>query len=130
MPWLIYNSNPFNKHVGDCVIRAISLALDQDWDTTYLEIMSQGFGMKDMPSSNAVWGQYLKNKGYKRHIIPDECPNCYTVSDFAKDHLVGTYILGTGTHVVTVKDGSYYDTWDSGNEIPVYYFVKESNNGI
>ena len=28
-------------------------------------------------------------------------------------------------HVVTVQDGKYYDTWDSGNEIPVYYWEKE-----
>lgn len=126
MPWQTCNLNPFGKHVGDCVVRALSLALDQDWDTTYLELMSQGFSMKDMPSSNAVWGQYLKNKGYKRHIIPDECPDCYTVAEFCTDNPQGVYILGTGTHVVTVKDGSYYDTWDSGREIPIYYFEKES----
>lgn len=126
MPWQTCNLNPFGKHVGDCVVRALSLALDQDWDTTYLELMSQGFSMKDMPSSNAVWGQYLKNKGYKRHVIPDECPDCYTISEFCTDNPQGIYILGTGTHVVTVKDGSYYDTWDSGREIPLYYFEKES----
>ena len=126
MPWQTCNLNPFGKHVGDCLVRALSLALDQDWDTTYLELMSQGFSMKDMPSSNAVWGQYLKNKGYKRHIIPDECPDCYTVNEFCIDNPQGVYILGTGTHVVTVKDGSYYDTWDSGREIPIYYFEKES----
>lgn len=126
MPWQTCNLNPFGKHVGDCVVRALSLALDQDWDTTYLELMSQGFSMKDMPSSNAVWGQYLKNKGYKRYIISDECPDCYTVAEFCTDNPQGVYILGTGTHVVTVKDGSYYDTWDSGREIPIYYFEKES----
>ena len=126
MPWQTCNLNPFGKHVGDCVVRALSLALDQDWDTTYLELMSQGFSMKDMPSSNAVWGQYLKNKGYKRYVIPDECPDCYTISEFCADNPQGIYILGTGTHVVTVKDGSYYDTWDSGREIPLYYFEKES----
>lgn len=126
MPWQTCNLNPFGKHVGDCVVRALSLALDQDWDTTYLELMSQGFSMKDMPSSNAVWGQYLKNKGYKRYVIPDECPDCYTVDEFCMDNPQGVYILGTGTHVITVKDGSYYDTWDSGREIPLYYFEKES----
>lgn len=82
--------------------------------------------MKDMPSSNAVWGAYLKSLGFKRYIIPNECPDCYTVSDFAKEHSSGVYILATGTHVVTVKDGDYYDTWDSGKEIPIYYFVKET----
>jgi hypothetical protein len=27
--------------------------------------------------------------------------------------------------VVTVQDGKYYDTWNSGNEVPVYYWEKE-----
>ena len=41
------------------------------------------------------------------------------------DNPEGKYLLATGTHVVTVIDGDYYDTWDSGDEIPIYYFTKE-----
>ena len=57
--------------------------------------------------------------------MPNMCPPCYTVKDFCKDHPVGTYILATGSHVVTVVDGNYYDTWDSGTEVPIYYWKKE-----
>lgn len=81
--------------------------------------------MCDMPSSNAVWGAYLLDKGFFRSVIPNTCPDCYTVSDFAEDHKHGNYILATGTHVISVKDGIIYDSWDSSNEIPVYYFWKE-----
>lgn len=128
MGYVAYNSNPMNKRVGDCVIRAISFATDQSWDDTYLGILIKGYVMKDMPSSNNVWTAYLKDMGFKRHIIPDTCPNCYRITDFVKDHPKGTYILSTGTHVVAVKDGNYYDTWNSGDEIPVYYFEKETKN--
>ena len=48
-----------------------------------------------------------------------------TVSDFAEDHPKGTYILALSGHVVCVKDGDYIDTWDSGNEIPLYYWQQE-----
>lgn len=126
MAWIYFNPNPMSNRVGDCTIRALSLALDQDWDSTYLDIVIEGFVFKDMPSSNAVWASYLQENGFSRHIIPDTCPNCYTISKFAEDHPSGVYILATGTHVVTVKDGNYYDTWDSGDEIPMYYFSKES----
>jgi len=34
-------------------------------------------------------------------------------------------ILATGTHVIAVGDGNYYDTWDSGQEVPIYYWRKE-----
>ena len=78
--------------------------------------------MSDMPSSNHVWGAYLMSKGFERHIIPNTCPDCYTVKDFCEEHPEGTYILATGSHVVAVIDGDYYDTWDSGDEIPIYFW--------
>ena len=122
--WKCKNENPVNARVGDCVIRAISTALNQDWVKTYAELCVQGLMFCDLPSSNAVWGSYLTKKGYSRSVIPNNC-NCYTVEDFCKDHPKGTYILGTGTHALTVVDGDYYDVWNSGNETPIYYFTKE-----
>ena len=127
MAWIFYNPNPKLSFVGDCVIRALTLACGQSWDRTYLQISTQGYILKDMPSSNMVWGIYLKNQGFKRYIIPNECPDCYTVRDFCSDNPKGTYVLATGTHVITCVDGDYYDTWDSGNEVPIYYFRKEDN---
>ena len=44
---------------------------------------------------------------------------------FGRDHPQGLYVLATGTHVITVIDGDYYDSWDSGDKIPLYYFKKE-----
>jgi hypothetical protein len=111
--------------VGDCVIRAISTALNQDWQTTFIELSVQGLMMCDLTSSNAVWGEYLKRKGYQKKPIVNDC-NCYTIDDFCRDCPQGTYILGTGTHAVAVIDGDYYDFWQSGNELPIYYFEKES----
>ena len=63
--------------------------------------------------------------GFKRFIIPDTCPDCYTIKSFCSDHPKGEFIAATGSHVVAVVDGDYYDTGDSGNEVPVYYWKKE-----
>lgn len=123
--WVQDNLNPIHKRVGDCTIRAISKALGQDWEQTYTEIALQGFLMCDLPSANAVWGAYLKRKGFERHIIPNDCPDCYTVEDFAQDHPNGTYILAISGHVVCVQDGDWYDTWQSGGEIPLYYWKRK-----
>ena len=125
MPWIFYNPNPSSNLTGDCTIRALTLATGQDWESTYLGVALKGFEMDDMPSSNAVWSAYLRSKGFLRYIIPNECPDCYTINDFSNEHQNGLYVLATGTHVVTVVDGNYYDTWDSGKEIPIYFFTKE-----
>ena len=119
------NPNPIKNLVGDCVIRGISILTGQSWESTYWDVVFQGGAMYDMPSSNEVWGAYLKSLGYIKKIIPNVCPDCYTIKQFCIDHPSGKYLLATGTHVVAVIDGDYYDTWDSGDEIPVYYFVKE-----
>lgn len=125
MAFILYNPNPKGNLVGDCVIRAITRLTDRDWDSVYIDMSLQGFMMKDMPSSNSVWGAYLMSQGYKRYVIPNTCPDCYTVKDFCNDRSIGKFLLAIGTHVVTVDNGNYYDSWDSGNEIPVYYFTKE-----
>lgn len=121
-----YNPNPLHKLVGDCVIRAVSKVTNEDWKTTYMNIALQGYLMMDMPSSNSVWGAYLYSVGFNRHVIPNTCPDCYTVRDFCKDHPEGTFLLATGSHVVAVVDGDYYDTCDSGDEVPIYFWRKET----
>lgn len=122
--FVYYNPNPQKKLVGDCVIRAISKLTNQTWDDTFKGITLKAFEMRDMPSSNEVWSSYLKSNDFQRFIIPDTCPECYSIADFANDHPKGLYMLATGTHVVAVEDGDYFDTWDSGNEIPIYYWRK------
>ena len=119
------NPNPASNLVGDCVIRAISILTNESWEDVYIDITEKGMEMYDMPSSNAVWGAYLHDLGYKRRVIPDTCPACYSIIQFCEDYPYGKFLLATGTHVVTVIDGDYYDTWDSGDEVPIYYFTKE-----
>ena len=123
--YIYYNPNPLSKHVGDGVIRAISKVTHQAWDYTYDRVCEEGRILKDMPSSNSVWGAYLKSKGFSRHIIPNSCPNCYDVTDFCKDNPKGTFVLGLDGHVIAVIDGNYYDTQDSAFGCPIYYWKKE-----
>lgn len=120
-----YNPNPMKQRVGDCTIRAICKATGKSWDEVYIGTALQGYIMANMADANVVWGAYLKRFGYRRYLIPDTCPDCYTVSAFAEDHPHGTYILALSGHVVAVVDGDYFDAWDSGNEIPIYYWSKE-----
>ena len=134
--YIHYNDNPFNLDTGDCVIRAISTALNYNWFMVHDELSFLSRKMADMPSSNRVWKQYLYDKGLQEFQAQNTCPNCLTVERFCRTHPKGRYILSTaeytkardnlivtGTHVVAVIDGDYYDTWDSGADVPLSYFV-------
>jgi hypothetical protein len=119
-----FNPNPFGNRVGDCVVRALSKALNQSWEDTYIDLTIQGYLMGDLLSSNAVWHAYLKSKNFIRDIISNDCPECYTIEDFCNEHPQGTFIIGTGTHCVTVENGCVFDTWNSSGEVPIYFYYK------
>ena len=123
--WIKYNPNPTGRSVGDCSVRAISKALNIDWETAYARICANGYAMGDMPSSDSVWGAVLRQNGFYKQAIPNRCPDCYTVEEFCEDHPSGTYVLGFGGHVATVVDGDLYDSWDSRKEIPIYVWFKK-----
>lgn len=125
--WIIYNPNPKKLRVGDCTVRALSKALNQSWEATYVDLCLQGLEDCDIPSANHVWGNYLKANGFKRNIIPNECPECYTVRDFCRDHPYGEFVCAISGHVVAVEDGNYYDAFDSGDMTPIYYWSRKGD---
>lgn len=106
------NLNPQGKNVGDCAIRAVAKATGQTWIQAYMALYVHGLQLADLANSDAVWTSYLRNKGFMRGVIPDTCPDCYTVADFAEDH------------PVAVIDGTIYDAWDSSNAIPIFFMQK------
>lgn len=121
-----YNPNPVRTDgVGDCAVRAVAKALDVTWEKAYAMLSANGFLMGDLPSSDVVWGSVLRQHGFTRQIIPNICPDCYTVEDFIEAHPQGIYALKSEGHVAVVKDGVLYDSWDSRNTVPIYYWTKE-----
>lgn len=120
--WVRLNANPGNRNVGDCVVRAIAVATGRPWTDVYDELICTARSVYDMPSSNETWGLYLYRMGFEPFILPDACPECVTVREFARRFTHGRYIIGTGNHAVAVINGNYYDTWDSGNQVPAYFF--------
>lgn len=124
--YVYYNENPReNYHAGDCVIRAVMRVTGESWEKIYTELCAEGFYIGEWGNNNGVWDSYLRQRGFKRHICPNDCPHCYSIADFAAEHPHGTYIAATGTHAVAVVDGNYYDSWNSGGEMPIYYYSKE-----
>jgi hypothetical protein len=116
------NPNPLGKATGDCVVRAIAIATNRSWREAYRAVCRQGEIDCDMPSNNSVWGNMLRSEGFREFLLPEACPRCVTVRAFSEMYPEGVYVIGTGSHAVAVIDGDWYDAWDSGDEVPSYFW--------
>lgn len=115
-----YQKNPSNRFTGDCVIRAISTALELEWDDVfdglYLIAKKYHYAMND----EKCFKKYLKSK----HCVLIGCPKKpdgtrYTGREFVERIAVknANYIMNIGTHhIVAVKNRKVYDIWDSSRD--------------
>lgn len=105
-----YNANPFNRHVNDCTVRAISLATSDTWDNTYQKISQFARIRGIMPDDIMCIDEYLELHFNK--ICG--CRNNYkiTVKDFINKHPIGIYLITMSGHITCAIDGIIYDTFD------------------
>lgn len=120
--WIKANPNPEKKEVPDCVIRAICIALNMPWEQVSDELYAIARADHSVTLDDNVWGHYLYLKGFEPFLLPHVCPKCTTINEFTKMYPYGIYIIGTGYHAVAVIDGNYYDSWDSGKEVPTFFW--------
>lgn len=125
MGWISYNPNPVKADAGDCAVRAIAKALDISWEKAYTKLSMAGYLMCDMPNADWVWGSVLRKEGFSREILPNTCPDCYTVADFCHDNPRGVFVVKSENHVATVVNGTLFDSWNSEQKIPIYFWRKE-----
>lgn len=123
--WIYANPNPSREEEPDCVVRAIAIVLDKTWEKVHWDLCLLSHYKHTMPSTNWLWGLYLKEKGFEKFLLPESCPECITVREFARRFQEGEYVIGTGHHAVAVISGNWYDAWDSGGETPTYFYRKK-----
>lgn len=123
--WRRYNPNPRHLMVGDCTVRAITAACDVDWYTAHRDLCELSREMANMPSADVVWHEFLRTCGFRGQEMIDQCPDCYTVADFAADHPRGTFVLGPREHAVCCINGDWWDSWDSGRTVPTFFLRRD-----
>lgn len=123
--WKKYNPNPKSRNIGDCTLRSYCAAFDIDWDKAF-DIASK------IAKENSSMIQYVGDKVLVEYFgcTRDEeyrktkAKDRITVNNFAMTHPYGTYVLHVRCHQVTVKNGEYWDSWDSGDKkVDNIYFV-------
>lgn len=119
MPYKYYNKNPNGYHMPDCVIRAISTALDMDYDYVVKLLMENG----------KLYGCDMLNICcYDRLLTHDfQLPNYYgdgrTASEIAEDYPYNILLLRMPQHLSCSIDGVIFDIWDCSNEIVTHYWI-------
>ena len=123
-----HNANPKGKNAGDCVARAISVALNQSWEQTIREMTELGIREGLTFNEDRLIKKYLYDKGWIQMKEPRDCNNKkITVKEFIelRTNKEGTIIIKPGSHHVSlIKDGVVWDTWDCTRKTMHIYWVK------
>ncbi len=109
------NPHPEGKRVTDCVVRAITIAVEGDYLEVRKHLNRIKKELKETSYQNRKFiDKYTKLNGWKKISFPavKGVPRLRG-KDFVKQYPEGTYILKLARHVVAVVDGVYLDTWDS-----------------
>ena len=107
------NVNPDLIDIGDCVVRAISLASGLDYDVVEDKLYYTA-QLLDCPERCVCCYSFLLDNVL--NYAPVECEGLL-VGEFADIYNRGTYLVRMDGHITCVIDGEIFDTWDCSMEM-------------
>lgn len=101
-----------DSRIGDCVIRAISIATQQDYKKVWGDLFELGKEMGFMPNNEQTYVKYLADNGWNEIKFGKKLVRLSfsEVTEMSKDRFI---VCHTAGHLVAMKDGDIYDTYDS-----------------
>lgn len=114
-----YNANPNGDEIGDCVIRAISLALDID----YYKVIDLLYKNSNYFNCDIIvrdcYGIFL-DKNYPRIKSSNK-----TVEEVAEDFKNNILVIRIEGHLTCSMYGVIYDIWDtSDEEVDIFWVIE------
>ena len=108
-----WNENPNGEHIGDCVVRAITLASGLPYEEVKYKLWLNGELHDCDCISKFCYSNFIENVlGYKQIPCDD-----LTVGEFADEHPFGVYLIRINGHLTCIKNGQCYDIWNCLNEL-------------
>jgi hypothetical protein len=112
-------------NAGDCVCRAIAIAMNRDYDEVYRELAdaNKAAGYKKSARNGImrkVYEAYLNQHGWVWHSAPKFDGRKARHSDMPD----GVVIVRMARHIACVIDGVVHDTWDSRRKMVYGYWAK------
>lgn len=119
------NEKDLKDQYGDCAVRAICKAENLPWLDAYDIMYKYSREVQSPMNCKTGFEHIVKKLGYTyKGISNKKGSKRPTVDSFAKEHISGTYIAVVANHYVTIVDGKYYDTWDSGSRCMYGYWTR------
>lgn len=110
-----YNANPFKKKTGDCVIRAVCVALKENWEDTYKGMFEVAMKTGYAVSCKENYAEYLKQKGYEMKKMPKKINGKrYTLKEFIEElaNPKKNYVVNLANHLTCIEKGTLVDIWN------------------
>lgn len=126
MDYIYLNKNPYNKHVNDCVYRALAYFFNTTWKAAVKAMVYHAIKDGNVNfnyTTNIV--DYIEDRGYKRYKAPRKG---MTVKEFGEQTKPGEVYLvyvSKPQHLTIIDGGVLFDTWDCSYCAMDYYFKKE-----
>lgn len=111
--FVYYNANPNHQHIGDCVIRAMSLALDLD----YYEVIGLLYFNSDFFNCDMLVREcYEKVLEDQFGLDKVKVKTHKTVEEIAEEFSDNILLIRIKGHLTCSMYGRIYDIWDCSNE--------------
>ena len=111
--------------VGDCVIRAVAIATEQDYMEVFNALFEIGKELGRMPNDKQCYERYLTSKGWvKQSPLRNWEKKKYRVKKLGSKFKDQSVIIHTTNHLTTLVNGDINDTWDCREWCANSYYVK------
>ena len=118
--YIQFNANPKKRKVGDCVIRAISLALNTAYDVEVRLLINNSEYFNCDLLVKDCYGKLLDDLGYKKYYGYGR-----TVKEVAEDFYDKKLVVRVPSHVDACLYGDVYDVWNSSHEpVDVFWVIE------
>lgn len=121
-----YNANPYGENIDDCVIRAVSTALDMNyWDV--FDALCEHAGDNREPNQCNVFLPWLIKQGYEVREVTQKITLSKFLNNLHKFNGVEdvNMLCMVNGHLTVIKNGYCLDTWDAGRYRLNFIIVKE-----
>ena len=118
--FVYWNQNPKNEKYGNCAIRAISLALDIDYDIVLKLLINNSKYFNCDLLVKDCYGKLLDDLGFKRYDGTG-----FNVKELAEYFFDKKLVVRVPSHAVACLYGDVYDTWNSSYEMVDCFWIIE-----